>query len=63
MTGLVRKATLLSVCGLLAAGAAFANVPDPVHSTIVATFGGTFYGIPMGGSDGATADRVRLVVR
>jgi hypothetical protein len=56
MTGLVRKATLLSVCGLLAAGVAFANVPDPVHSTIVATFGGTYYGIPLGGSDLTTSD-------
>lgn len=34
MTGLVRKATLLSVCGLIAAGAAFANVPDPTQSTV-----------------------------
>jgi hypothetical protein len=33
MTGLVRKATLLSVCGLLAASAAFASVPDPANST------------------------------
>jgi len=56
MTGLVRKATLLSVCGLLAAGVAFANVPDPVHSSIVATFDGPFYGIPLAGYNGATAD-------
>ena len=63
MTGLVRKATLLSVCGLLAAGVAFANVPDPVHSTIVATFDGPFYGIPMAGSDLTTADpSAQLVV-
>jgi hypothetical protein len=33
MTGLVRKATLLSVCGLLAASAAFASVPDPGNSS------------------------------
>jgi hypothetical protein len=33
MTGLVRKATLLSVCGLLAASAAFAAVPDPGNSS------------------------------
>ena len=33
MTGLVRKATLLSVCGLLAASAAFASVPDPGTSS------------------------------
>jgi hypothetical protein len=36
MTGLVRKATLLSVCGLLAfaAGVAVAGVPDAGHSVI-----------------------------
>jgi hypothetical protein len=34
MTGLVRKATLLSVCGLLAASAALANVPDPAQSIV-----------------------------
>jgi hypothetical protein len=34
MTGLVRKATLLSVCGLLAASAALANVPDPSQCTV-----------------------------
>ena len=33
MTGLVRKATLLAVCGLLAASAALAHVPDPANST------------------------------
>jgi hypothetical protein len=33
MTGLVRKATLLGVCGLMAAATALANVPDPAHST------------------------------
>lgn len=33
MTGLVRKATLLTVCGLLAASAAIANVPDPGNSS------------------------------
>jgi hypothetical protein len=33
MTGLVRKATLLSVCGLLAAGAALANVPSATNSS------------------------------
>ena len=33
MTGLVRKATLLSVCGLLAASVAIAAVPDPTQST------------------------------
>lgn len=34
MTGLVRKATLLGVCGLLIAAVASANVPDPSHSTL-----------------------------
>jgi hypothetical protein len=33
MTGLVRKATLLSACGLLAAATAMAGVPDPANST------------------------------
>lgn len=32
MTGLVRKATLFAVCGLLAAGTAFASVPSPANS-------------------------------
>jgi hypothetical protein len=32
MTGLVRKATLFAVCGLLAASAAFASVPSPANS-------------------------------
>jgi hypothetical protein len=33
MTGLVRKATLLGVCGLLYAATALANVPSPANST------------------------------
>jgi hypothetical protein len=33
MTGLVRKATLLGVCGLLLAAIASANVPDPTNSS------------------------------
>lgn len=33
MTGLVRKATLLTVCGLVVAGAAMAGVPSPSNST------------------------------
>lgn len=32
MTGLVRKATLFAVCGVLAASAAFASVPSPANS-------------------------------
>lgn len=34
MTGLVRKATLFAVCGVLAASAAFAGVPSPGNSTV-----------------------------
>jgi len=34
MTGLVRKATLLSVCGLFVAGAAMASVPSPDLSIV-----------------------------
>jgi len=34
MTGLVRKATLLTACGCLMAGAAMAGVPDPANSVI-----------------------------
>jgi hypothetical protein len=49
MTGLVRKATLLSVCGLLVAGVAMAGVPDPGHSVI-----GT--GINLVGTTGGVAD-------
>jgi hypothetical protein len=37
MTGLVRKATLLAVCGLLAASVAAANVPDPANCEAVNT--------------------------
>ena len=35
MTGLVRKATLFCVCGLLTAGVALAHVPDPANSDCV----------------------------
>lgn len=34
MTGLVRRATLLSVCGLLAASAVMAGVPNATNSTV-----------------------------
>ena len=37
MTGLVRKATLLAVCGVLAASVAVANVPDPANSDCINT--------------------------
>lgn len=46
MTGLVRKATLFAVCGLLAASAAFASVPSPANSTCPPC-------ISLVGSDGA----------
>ncbi len=36
MTGLVRKATLLSVCGLLVAAVAMASVPSPGNCTVPA---------------------------
>jgi len=36
MTGLVRKATLFAVCGLVAASAAFASVPSPANSNVPA---------------------------
>lgn len=36
MTGLVRKATLLGVCGLFVASAALASVPDPARSSVPA---------------------------
>jgi len=38
MTGLVRKATLFAVCGLVAAGAAYASVPSPANSSVPPCF-------------------------
>ena len=38
MTGLVRKATLLTLCGVLAASAAMASVPSSANSTIGYSF-------------------------
>lgn len=38
MTGLVRKATLLTACGLMVAAAAMANVPCPSCSTVPGCF-------------------------
>jgi hypothetical protein len=49
MTGLVRKATLMGVCGLLVAGSAMAGVPDPANSSIG-------LGINFGGSLGGAVD-------
>jgi len=51
MTGLVRKATLLSVCGLLIAGTAMAFVPSPVTSSVPCA-------ISLVGRSGVTADVV-----
>jgi hypothetical protein len=50
MTGLVRKATLLAVCGLLAASAALAHVPDPANSDCPGTC------IKVVGHDGSVGD-------
>ena len=48
MTGLVRKATLFAVCGVLAASAAFAGVPSPGNSTVpgCVTLVGSSVGVP-----------------
>jgi len=52
MTGLVRKATLLAVAGLLAASAAMAHVPDPANSECPGPC------IKIVGHDGTNADPV-----
>lgn len=51
MTGLVRKATLIGVCGLLAAATAFANAPSPGNSDTPAWIPvvGTNNGVPHAG--------------
>jgi hypothetical protein len=49
MTGLVRKASLITACGCLVAGAAMAGVPDPATSAI-----GTV--INLGGNTAGTVD-------
>jgi len=49
MTGLVRKATLLTVAGLVAASASFAGVPSPANSTVPAC-------LPLVGSSLGVAD-------
>jgi len=48
MTGLVRKATLLTAAGLLAASAAMAGVPSPTNSTtpLCITLVGSLAGVP-----------------
>ncbi len=54
MTGLVRKATLLSLCGLLVAGVAMAGVPSSGTSTIPACIG-------LVGTNGTITDGSKLV--
>ena len=49
MTGLVRKATLFAVCGVLAASAAFGAVPSPTNSTAPAC-------VALVGNSGGTID-------
>lgn len=49
MTGLVRKATFIAVCGVLTASAAFASVPSPANSTAPAC-------IALVGNTGGTLD-------
>ena len=58
MTGLVRKATLLTISGVLAASAAMANVPSSANSTIGYTFcsSPTQCGIYLTGSKTGVAD-------
>ena len=51
MTGLVRKATLFALGGLFVAGAAMANVPDPLQSTC------PYPHIYIVGNDGTGPDR------
>ena len=55
MTGLVRKATLLTVCGLMLAGAAMAGQPSPGNSTLapqVHTYDGFTSTSPQDGGNG-----------
>ena len=54
MTGLIRKATLLSACALLAATAAMAGVPDPGHCSFP-----TF--IKLAGNAAGVVDSVKTV--
>jgi hypothetical protein len=58
MTGLVRKATLLTLSGVLAASAAMANVPSSANSTIGYSFcsSPTQCGIYLTGSKSGVAD-------
>jgi len=70
MTGLIRKATLFAVCGLLAASAAFASVPSPANSKCVIACGDlseTVLGcIYLVGDDGIAVDedgRFCVIVR
>ena len=54
MTGLVRKATLLTVAGLVAASASFAGVPSPANSSVPAC-------VPLVGSSLGVADPAGLI--
>jgi hypothetical protein len=54
MTGLVRKATLLTACGLLLAGAAMASVPSAANSTVPCA-------IVVVGDDGVVASSAQTV--
>src|SRR6266545_2630482 len=58
MTGLVRKATIFCICGLLAASAALAHVPDPTNSTCGPIGGGkgALNHIYLVGANGSTPD-------
>jgi len=51
MTGLVRKATLLSACSLLVAASAFAGVPSPGNSTLPSPAFLTVVGSSLGVAD------------
>lgn len=61
MTGLVRKATLFAVCGLLAAGVAMANVPDPSNSECPVD--GWIYVVGHNGTEGDAAGEFCVTVR
>lgn len=54
MTGLVRKATLLTVAGLVAASASFAGVPSPANSSVPAC-------VPLVGSSLGVVDPAGLI--
>lgn len=61
MTGLVRKATLLSACSMLVAASAFAGVPSPGNSTLPSPAYFTMVGSNVGVADPSGA--FSIVVR